>query len=194
MTPGYDLKDHKTGQKYEFPRESKKQRENTPRWRGASKEQEIFQYVYNFNPLTTHLCSIWTFPWLGVSTCRQFFTWTWVLFSALMKILVTLVTTAQHLPLLFYSLLLTKTKNLTAFPFFFKFWKFFNCHERIQRKSFLKGSRWLLICTKFMAATMSVHSFIFLESEWTIKGWSAKASELVYLGSLYCRAKVETLK
>lgn len=62
MTPGYDLKDHKTGQKYEFPRESKKQRENTPRWREASKEQEIFQYVYNFNSLTTHLCSIWTFP------------------------------------------------------------------------------------------------------------------------------------
>lgn len=41
---------------------------------------------------------------------------------------------------------------------------------------------------------MSVHSLMFLESEWTTKGWSAKASTLVYLGSLYCRGKVEILK
>lgn len=50
------------------------------------------------------------------------------------------------------------------------------------------------LCLEASKFSLSVHSLIFLESEWTIKGWSAKASKLVYLGTLYCRGKVETLK
>lgn len=169
------------------------------------------KYFSTFTILTllTHLCSIWTSP----------MTWTvhmkTVLYmdeSAALSISEDFGPICYHCTasscflyyFIHFSLLLTKTKNLTAFPNFSYYVSF--CHELIERKSFLKGSRWLLICTlKFMVATVTFGSFIIQSNvcsqldisgvkgdHISIKGWSPKTSKFVYLGSLYCKA--ETLQ